>query len=357
MFFRGLIYWVALVAVLSALGFGFWKYLTSVLGYENRRKEIALGVSCIVLTFAAFLFTPVILFSSEGLVKNVVAKIQENVAKNSKDEFSKDRESLFKDFAERMWNAHPAPFHVDFSKAVGEYQPIQMQSDSESVFSIEEAAKNDERIASAVEFVRKNAGSSNLSLAELEKGVVEYLQKEKVDESISDAIAFARKKAESSDVNIAQSLDGVVDYLEKEEVLSEIPEEEAVKEIKVFVREVFVPYCDEAKKEFGIHMNPVMHRFFEKAVKSSPFEPVSGVPDSELSLEKAVDATDKWISKMIPKFFIVVASVSAFFCLVFLVIILIHLRESESRRKDEFKKDHIFEYQESVFADINKEKK
>ena len=158
-------------------------------------------------------------------------------------------------------------------------------------------------------------------------------------------------------MNIAQSLDGVVDYLEKEEVLSEIPEEEAVKEIKVFVREVFVPYCDEAKKEFGIHMNPVMHRFFEKAVKSSPFELVSGVPDSELSLEKAVDATDKWISKMIPKFFIVVASVSAFFCLVFLVIILIHLRESESRRKDEFKKDHIFEYQESVFADINKEKK
>ena len=158
-------------------------------------------------------------------------------------------------------------------------------------------------------------------------------------------------------MNIAQSLDGVVDYLEKEEVLSEIPKEEAVKEIKVFVREVFVPYCDEAKKEFGIHMNPVMHRFFEKAVKSSPFEPVSGVPDSELSLEKAVDATDKWISKMIPKFFIVVASVSAFFCLVFLVIILIHLRESESRRKDEFKKDHIFEYQESVFADINKEKK
>lgn len=301
MFFRGLIYWVALVAVLSALGFGFWKYLTSVLGYENRRKEIALGVSCIVLTFAAFLFTPVILFSSEGLVKNVVAKIQENVAKNSKDEFSKDRESLFKDFAERMVRDHAAP---------------------------------------ALEF---------------DVGAV--LPEVRVDESISDAIGFARKKAESSDVNIAQSLDGVVDYLEKEEVLSEIPKEEAVKEIKVFVREVFVPYCDEAKKEFGIHMNPVMHRFFEKAVKSSPFELVSGVPDSELSLEKAVDATDKWISKMIPKFFIVVASVSAFFCLVFLVIILIHLRESESRRKDEFKKDHIFEYQESVFADINKEKK
>ena len=301
MFFRGLIYWVALVAVLSALGFGFWKYLTSVLGYENRRKEIALGVSCIVLTFAAFLFTPVILFSSEGLVKNVVAKIQENVAKNSKDEFSKNRESLFKDFAERMVRDHAAP------------------------------------------------------APEFDVGAV--LPEVKVDESISDAIGFARKKAESSDVNIAQSLDGVVDYLEKEEVLSEIPKEEAVKEIKVFVREVFVPYCDEAKKEFGIHMNPVMHRFFEKAVKSSPFELVSGVPDSELSLEKAVDATDKWISKMIPKFFIVVASVSAFFCLVFLVIILIHLRESESRRKDEFKKDHIFEYQESVFADINKEKK
>lgn len=301
MFFRGLIYWVALVAVLSALGFGFWKYLTSVLGYENRRKEIALGVSCIVLTFAAFLFTPVILFSSEGLVKNVVAKIQENVAKNSKDEFSKDRESLFKDFAERMVRDHAAP------------------------------------------------------APEFDVGAV--LPEVRVDESISDAIEFARKKAESSDVNIAQSLDGVVDYLEKEEVLSEIPKEEAVKEIKVFVREVFVPYCDEAKKEFGIHMNPVMHRFFEKAVKSSPFELVSGVPDSELSLEKAVDATDKWISKMIPKFFIVVASVSAFFCLVFLVIILIHLRESESRRKDEFKKDHIFEYQESVFADINKEKK
>ena len=301
MFFRGLIYWVALVAVLSALGFGFWKYLTSVLGYENRRKEIALGVSCIVLTFAAFLFTPVILFSSEDLVKNVVAKIQENVAKNSKDEFSKDRESLFKDFAERMVRDHAAP------------------------------------------------------APEFDVGAV--LPEVRVDESISDAIGFARKKAESSDVNIAQSLDGVVDYLEKEEVLSEIPEEEAVKEIKVFVREVFVPYCDEAKKEFGIHMNPVMHRFFEKAVKSSPFELVSGVPDSELSLEKAVDATDKWISKMIPKFFIVVASVSAFFCLVFLVIILIHLRESESRRKDEFKKDHIFEYQESVFADINKEKK
>lgn len=301
MFFRGLIYWVALVAVLSALGFGFWKYLTSVLGYENRRKEIALGVSCIVLTFAAFLFTPVILFSSEGLVKNVVAKIQENVARNSKDEFSKDRESLFKDFAERMVRDHAAP------------------------------------------------------APEFDVGAV--LPEVRVDESISDAIGFARKKAESSDVNIAQSLDGVVDYLEKEEVLSEIPKEEAVKEIKVFVREVFVPYCDEAKKEFGIHMNPVMHRFFEKAVKSSPFELVSGVPDSELSLEKAVDATDKWISKMIPKFFIVVASVSAFFCLVFLVIILIHLRESESRRKDEFKKDHIFEYQESVFADINKEKK
>ena len=301
MFFRGLIYWVALVAVLSALGFGFWKYLTSVLGYENRRKEIALGVSCIVLTFAAFLFTPVILFSSEGLVKNVVAKIQENVAKNSKDEFSKDRESLFKDFAERMVRDHAAP------------------------------------------------------APEFDVGAV--LPEVRVDESISDAIAFARKKAESSDVNIAQSLDGVVDYLEKEEVLSEIPKEEAVKEIKVFVREVFVPYCDEAKKEFGIHMNPVMHRFFEKAVKSSPFELVSGVPDSELSLEKAVDATDKWISKMIPKFFIVVASVSAFFCLVFLVIILIHLREAEARRKDEFKKDHIFEYQESVFADINKEKK
>ncbi|MBR6914705.1 MAG: hypothetical protein IKN34_13040 [Treponema sp.] len=301
MFFRGLIYWVALVAVLSALGFGFWKYLTSVLGYENRRKEIALGVSCIVLTFAAFLFTPVILFSSEGLVKNVVAKIQENVAKNSKDEFSKDRESLFKDFAERMVRDHAAP------------------------------------------------------APEFDVGAV--LPEVRVDESISDAIEFARKKAESSDVNIAQSLDGVVDYLEKEEVLSEIPKEEAVKEIKVFVREVFVPYCDEAKKEFGIHMNPVMHRFFEKAVKSSPFELVSGVPDSELSLEKAVDATDKWISKMIPKFFIFVASVSAFFCLVFLVIILIHLRESESRRKDEFKKDHIFEYQESVFADINKEKK
>jgi hypothetical protein len=301
MFFRGLIYWVALVAVLSALGFGFWKYLTSVLGYGNRRKEIALGVSCIVLTFAAFLFTPVILFSSEDLVKNVVAKIQENVAKNSKDEFSKDRESLFKDFAERMVRDHAAP------------------------------------------------------APEFDVGAV--LPEVRVDESISDAIGFARKKAESSDVNIAQSLDGVVDYLEKEEVLSEIPKEEAVKEIKVFVREVFVPYCDEAKKEFGIHMNPVMHRFFEKAVKSSPFELVSGVPDSELSLEKAVDATDKWISKMIPKFFIVVASVSAFFCLVFLVIILIHLRESESRRKDEFKKDHIFEYQESVFADINKEKK
>ncbi len=301
MFFRGLIYWVALVAVLSALGFGFWKYLTSVLGYENRRKEIALGVSCIVLTFAAFLFTPVILFSSEGLVKNVVAKIQENVARNSEGEFTKNISTHFRDFADRMVRDHAAP------------------------------------------------------APEFDVGAV--LPEVRVDESISDAIGFARKKAESSDVNIAQSLDGVVDYLEKEEVLSEIPEEEAVKEIKVFVREVFVPYCDEAKKEFGIHMNPVMHRFFEKAVKSSPFEFVSGVPDSELSLEKAVDATDKWISKMIPKFFIVVASVSAFFCLVFLVIILIHLRGSESRRKDEFKKDHIFEYQESVFADINKEKK
>lgn len=303
MFFRGLIYWLALVAVLSALGFGFWKYLTSVLGYENRKREIALGVSCIVLSFSAFLFTPVILSSSENLVRNVVEKLQENVAKNSEDEYSKNVGGHLKDFADRMVANHPAPL-PEFS-------------------------------ADAV------------------------LPKVKIEESVSDAVEFARKKAASSNVSVAQSLDCVADYLQKEDVLAEVPAEDMKKEIKGFVCEVFAPYCEDARKSFDSDMAPVMKRFFKPAVDASSFEGVSGVPDGELlnGLKDGAASADKWLSKMLPGFFIIVTVVSAAFCLVFLVVILILLREPESRREDEFSKNHIFEYKESVFADINKEKK
>lgn len=95
---------------------------------------------------------------------------------------------------------------------------------------------------------------------------------------------------------------------------------------------------------------------------------MSGVEDVQLVLTAEsiglspaeVDAMtrviDRKIRMLIRRYLMLVCGL-CMMILLSVIIILIHLREPEKTLETELKKEHIFEFQQDVFEDINKEKK
>ena len=318
MIFKGLLFWGIVVLALSALGYVFYRYLSSVSRYENRKKEIALGTACLVFTFASFLFLPVFLYGASGTVVGIADSIQKLIADGSKEAFMKDKDLHCKSAVDGLLEKHaadiPVPDDIDIS----------------------EASK--------------------------------YAEK-KLQEGIDSALKFAQRDL-SKGKNFRQSLDSAAADLRNNGLVLDIPDAELKNEMDNFVFEAFSPFNEEAKKMFksGSKIDPVMERMFSDVVDATPFGEVMGVSDrggntwkaSDLLGGKLGDTADKavgGVTKMLPRFFIIVACVLSLLCLVFFVVILLNLRESEEARASEFKKNHIFEYQQPVFDDINREKK
>ncbi len=318
MIFKGLLFWGIVVLALSALGYVFYRYLSSVSRYENRKKEIALGTACLVFTFASFLFLPVFLYGASGTVVGIADSIQKLIADGSKEAFMKDKDSHFKSAVDGLLEKHAAE--------------ISLPED----LDISEAGK--------------------------------YAEK-KLQEGIDSALKFAQRDV-TRGKNFRQALDSAAADLRNNGLVLEIPGTELKDEMDNFVFESFRPFNDEAKNMFksGSGIDPVMEKMFADVVDATPFEEIMGVPDrggsvwkaSDLLGGKVGDAADKAVgglARMLPKFFIIVACVLSLLCLVFFVVILLNLRKSEEARTSEFKKNHIFEYQQPVFDDINREKK
>ena len=317
MFLKGLLFWGVLVLVLSALAFAFYKYLTSVARYESRKREIALGAACIVLSAASVLFLPAFLFGAGGSVAKIAESIQESVAEAAGDAFMKDREKHCRSAVDALLERHPSDTDVSGG---GQFDTV-----------------------AASEKMPQSSGGSPT-------------EAEIIEEGIESALKFAERDI-SRGGTFRRALDSAAADLMNSGLMLEVKDAELKKELDKWVSEMFRPFGDEAKGAFreGEKIDPSMERMFGGVVEATPFEEVTGVPDGA-GAWKAVEAGGK-ISRLLPKFFVFLAAAASLSFIALFAAVMLCLRKPEESGERTFEKRHIFEYQPQIFEEMNREKK
>lgn len=316
MFLKGLLFWGVLILVLSALAFAFYKYLTSVARYESRKREIALGAACIVLSAASVLFLPAFLFGAGGSVAKIAESIQESVAEAAGDAFMKEGKSHCRSAVDALMESH-AP---DPGSSVGQFDTV-----------------------AVAEKMPQGAGGMPT-------------ETELIEEGIESALKFAERDL-SRGGTIRRALDSAAADLMNSGLMLEVKDAELKEELDKWVSEMFRPFGDEAKGAFreGEKIDPSMERMFGGVVEATPFEEVTGVPDGA-GAWKAVEAGGK-ISRLLPKFFVFLAAAASLSFLALFAAVMLCLREPEESGERTFEKRNIFEYQQQIFEEMNREKK
>lgn len=295
MVLKGLLFWGAAVLAISALGYALYRYLSSVARYEGRKREIALGAASIVLTSASVLFLPVFLCGAGGSVAGIADSIQKSIAEAAGESLMKDGDGLCRSAVGSLVENHSPAKTADGGGDAGR-----------------------DGAESAVRF----------AVRELSRG--ESLRK---------------------------ALDSAAADLQNSGLMDAVPEAELGRELDGIVSEMFRPYGEEAKRAFreGPRMDPLMGRMFGSVAEATPFEDVTGVPDSA-GAWRALESGGR-ISRLLPKFFIAAGAALALSCVAFFAVVLLCLREPEGVRTREFGKKHIFEYQNQIFDEMNREKR
>jgi len=314
----GLIYFSITVVVLLVIGGIGWKYLTSVSRYENRKKEIALGIACIILTFANFLFLPIILCNSNDAFIKIIGGMQNVVVETSHENFLQERDSRLNEIVTNLVQKYPEEIKVP----------------------------------------------ENILPEETDKFISNFKEN-----GITSALDIAKRATDSKGKNFRQSLDSAFEDLKNNGLLKEISSQEKNNLLDEITYEQFKPFNEGAISTYFSNgdMNSILRNFFTESVKGTSFKKYMGVPDKnetwnvqdviENNANEFSQNTVDGVKKMLPKFFIIFGVILCFVCLILFSIILFYLRESELQKNKDFDKNHIFEYQSSVFEDINREKK